>query len=113
MVAELKSADHPTGLGRRTAATGGRELLIAGLAHLHGHLPTPQRMVHRTLNALAALGTDRTAVVAVVGTHLLIVFTAQQRPLAASLPEPVKEQYAGYLRELLEAYGEDNALKKR
>ncbi len=28
-------------------------------------------------------------------------------------PEPVKEQYAGYLRELLEAYGEDNALKKR
>ena len=28
-------------------------------------------------------------------------------------PEPVKEQYAGCLRELLEAYGEDNALKKR
>ena len=28
-------------------------------------------------------------------------------------PEPVKEQYAGDLRELLEAYGEDNALKKR
>ena len=80
-------------------------------------------------NELAGVIIDRfgsdTMLIPVDGGHFKVIVPVVVSPqffgwaagvgngMRISGPEPVKEQYAGYLRELLEAYGEDNALKKR
>ena len=73
MSAEFVSVDHPANRSRRTALAGDGQFFIAGLTHLQGHLPMPQSMEHRSLDAFVTLGTNRSAVLAVEGPLLLII----------------------------------------